>query len=234
MIKAYCITIDNNEVSLLGYQELLNSSIKLGNSFQIEKFSAITPKTIQLVMDREGIAWNYPWEVPVLDPQTGLRKTPYRTNVPLAKIACALSHYLLWKHCEELQEPILILEHDALFIQHLDPKQILKTPKFDIIGINSPFKATRKVHLFAKLVEADPRELQEVPRVDEPEIPQGLAGASAYLMKPSGATKAISLVKSLGLWPNDALLCYQLLGDSLGVTREWYTMINTRIPSSTV
>ena len=41
-------------------------------------------------------------------------------------------------------------------------------------------------------------------------VPDGLAGNSAYIITPSAAKKATELQKSIGIWPNDALLCKQL------------------------
>ena len=65
---------------------------------------------------------------------------------------------------------------------------------------------------------------QPVPRIDEFNIPQGLAGNSAYVIKPAGAIKMIELAQEHGMWPNDALMCYQLI-ESLGVTRNFYTRV---------
>ena len=55
-------------------------------------------------------------------------------------------------------------------------------------------------------------------------VPQGLACNSAYVIKPSGAKKMIELTKEHGMWPNDALMCKQLIS-TLGVTRNFYSTI---------
>ena len=44
----------------------------------------------------------------------------YETKNQKARIACALSHYLLWEQCLMLDKPILILEHDSVFIKKID------------------------------------------------------------------------------------------------------------------
>lgn len=36
-----------------------------------------------------------------------------------SQIACFLSHYLLWAHCATIDQPIIILEHDAIMVQPL-------------------------------------------------------------------------------------------------------------------
>ena len=72
---------------------------------------------------------------------------------------------------------------------------------------------------------------QLVPYVDsDRQVPQGLAGNSAYIIKPTGANHLIGLVKEYGLWPNDAIMCRQLV-TGLGVTKKFYT--NTQKLKST-
>ena len=66
--------------------------------------------------------------------------------------------------------------------------------------------------------------VQLVPKIDHYDIPQGLAGNSAYIIKPSGASRMLELVKQHGLWPNDALMCRQLV-PRLGVTKKFYTKV---------
>ena len=51
-----------------------------------------------------------------------------------------------------------------------------------------------------------------------------MAGNSAYLIKPSAAKELLEKLKETGGWPNDALMCYQLI-ESLGVTRNFYTRV---------
>ena len=74
------------------------------------------------------------------------------------------------------------------------------------------------------LYKKNKKEIQPVPTIDEFNIPQGLAGNSAYIIKPSGAEKMIELVFKYGLWPNDALMCKQLV-DKIGVTKTFYTRV---------
>jgi GR25 family glycosyltransferase involved in LPS biosynthesis len=67
--------------------------------------------------------------------------------------------------------------------------------------------------------------------IDEEHIPQGIAGNSAYIMKPSGAKKMLDLVAQFGLWPNDAIMCRQLV-PTLGVTKTFFTGVQG-LPSTT-
>ena len=80
-----------------------------------------------------------------------------------------------------------------------------------ILGLNDPRGATRKSQLYhEKVVSQKSSPVAEVPWIDSKDIPQGLAGNSAYIIKPSAAEHLIEKIKHIGLWPNDALMCKQL------------------------
>ena len=230
-MEAYAIVIEGHEVSEQGYTNLEASSKKVKNSFQIKKFNAIVSKMARTVMSGNGIRWKYPWEGQETDIKTGLIKTAYPTANRNTRIACALSHWLLWHKCLSSDEPLLILEHDALFIKKLDQDKIIDS-KYDIIGINSPAAATRKAHEFHDKVQATHALIQPVPTIDEFNVPQGLAGNSAYIIKPAGAKAVLDAVKEHGLWPNDAIMCKQII-PNLGVTKTYYTRVQG-LPSTTV
>ena len=230
-MKAYVIQIEGNEISQKGTDILIASSNKVKNKFSIEKFDAITGKMTNALMVGNGLKWKYPWQGQETDLKTGLIKTAYQTEIKENRIACALSHWLLWHKCKTLDEPILILEHDAIFIKKLDYNSILKN-NYDIIGINSPAAATRRAHQYHDIIRSKPAWIQPVPDVDEFNIPQGLAGNSAYIIKPNGAKNLLDAVKKNGVWPNDAIMCKQLI-PNLGVTKIYFTRIQG-LPSTTV
>ena len=96
------------------------------------------------------------------------------------------------------------------------------------ITINPKFKdkidLTKLTQSINKIIENNDQ-FQQVPWVDDDrKIPQGLAGNSAYMIKPAGARKLLQLVKEYGAWPNDAIMCRQLL-PNIGVTRKFYTKV---------
>lgn len=219
-MKAYAIVIKDNKVSELGYSKLVESSKAVGNDFEIERFDAIIPSNVDQWMNVNRLKWNYPWEGEEVDFATGLKKSAYKTSNPKARIACACSHYHWWAYSDILNETILVLEHDAKFINKIDfdPADV----KADIIGINNPLGATRKSQLFYDTIMQSTASYQLSPMIDNIYVPQGLAGNSAYIIKPAGAKKMLELVKQHGLWPNDAIMCRQLV-PKLGVTRKFYT-----------
>jgi GR25 family glycosyltransferase involved in LPS biosynthesis len=223
-MKSFVITIENNKVSESAANNCIASSEKVDNPFTIEKFNAIIPKQVDGLMSRYNLKWNYPWQGEEFDFGTGLKKSAYKTAEPKKRIACALSHYLLWKQSSDKNEHLLILEHDAIFTDRLDPHYIIAS-RFNAVGLNNPLGATRKSQVFHESIQAErERSIIAIPTIDEISIPQGLAGNSAYIISPDGARVMLDLAHQYGLWPNDALMCKQLV-PRLGVTTKYYTKV---------
>lgn len=201
-MKAYCITLRGHEYSERVGARCIQSATEVGK-IRVEKFDAVNRHEARAVMESRGLIWTWGKGCSV----TRLKHHDYGGDLD-ARIGCAMSHYLLWERCVELWEPILILEHDAVFLREM--------PQFDfttVCQINDPNGATRRgkwwsdymvrratVGVHAKtLVASDPR------------VPDGLAGNSAYVIRPLAAYQMMGLCKNLGLWPNDAIMCQQLM-----------------------
>ncbi len=229
-MQASVIAIQNHLVSQKAAAVCIESSSRVNNNFTIYQHQATIPEEVDSKMKKYGLKWNYPWEGSVLDFATGLRKSAYRTANKQARIACSLSHYELWQKAANDSEPHLILEHDAKFIAKFDTTTATRT-KFLIFGINNPLYATRKAREFKELVSKSEKEVCTVPWIDDMSIPQGLAGNSAYVITPAGASRMLKLVDEYGLWPNDAIMCRQLI-PQLGVTTKFYTQVQGT-PSTT-
>ncbi|MDA7494782.1 glycosyltransferase family 25 protein [Candidatus Gracilibacteria bacterium] len=225
----------DNKVSMEAFGKLQDSSHSVGNDFRPEIFEATIAENAEDHLSKLLLEWNYPWEGVVTDLKTGLKKSAYPTRNRLNRIACAISHYRLWAVCVKTDKPMLIMEHDAIFIQRLRYNNLLEDKYYNIIGINNPIGNTRKSHEFHKIlqqsVDRENTGIIPVPTIDNFDIPQGLAGNSAYIIKPKGARMCIKAASEHGLWPNDALMCKQLI-PHMGVTKAYYT--NTqRVVSTT-
>jgi GR25 family glycosyltransferase involved in LPS biosynthesis len=217
-MKAYAIYVPGNVTSERGLEELKLSTNRLINPFPAAPIDAVYEKLKEI-----GIRWNYPWEGQETDISVGLVKRAYPTKVKEARISCALSHLMLWGVCYAIEEPIMILEHDSIFIKELDFDPTLVN--YDIIGLNDPRGATRKSQLYhEKIQNSSQHPITSVPTIDEHLVPQGLAGNSAYIIKPRAAETLMGLVEKHGLWPNDAIMCKQLV-PFMGVTKEYYTRV---------
>ena len=234
-ITCKVITMTDNKVSMEAFGKLQDSSHSVGNDFRPEIFEATIAENAEDHLSKLLLEWNYPWEGVVTDLKTGLKKSAYPTRNRLNRIACAISHYRLWAVCVKTDKPLLIMEHDAIFIQKLRYDNLLEDKHYNIIGINNPIGNTRKSQEFHNIVQQSvDREntgIVSVPTIDSFDIPQGLAGNSAYIIKPKGARMCIKAASEHGLWPNDALMCKQLI-PHMGVTKAYYT--NTqRVVSTT-
>ena len=223
-MKAFAIVVPDNKTSMAGFQELNDSYDKYGHNDGLQMHEAISVDKVEMIAAGNGLNWNYPWEGKVSDLKSGLIKSAYTTADPRKRISCFVSHWYLWQKCVKLDEMILILEHDSRFIKKLPADSTFARADFDIIGINDPSMATRKSKLYHDMILERVDFFQPVPRIDEFNIPQGLAGNSAYVIKPKGAKHMLDLANEYGMWPNDALMCYQLV-PKLGVTRNFYTRI---------
>lgn len=235
-ITCKVITMTDNKVSMEAFGKLQDSSHSVGNDFRPEIFEATIAENAEDHLSKLLLEWNYPWEGVVTDLKTGLKKSAYPTRNRLNRIACAISHYRLWAVCVKTNKPMLIMEHDAIFIQRLRYDNLLEDNHYNIIGINNPIGNTRKSHEFHKIlqqsVDRENTGIVPVPTIDNFDIPQGLAGNSAYIIKPKGARMCIKAASEHGLWPNDALMCKQLI-PRMGVTRKYYTNTQQVVSTTT-
>lgn len=231
-MKAYTIVIEGNDISEKCAEKLLHSSKSIGNEFEIEKFDAITPQNVIDKMKEHKISWKYPMFKAKKCLKTGLIKKPYVGNLKTRQ-SCFMSHYLLWKSCFEDNEPYLILEHDAVFIKKLN-MNLFDDYGYKVIGLNDPRGATRRSQMFFEEINRRGKGIQMCPIIDEMHIPQGLAGNSAYIIFPEAASRLLYLTQEIGAWPNDALMCQQLLPGMMGVTKPFFTKVQGSISTTTV
>lgn len=222
-MKAYAIVIRNHSISEQAFSRLIESSKNVGNDFTIERFDAIIPDHVDSFMKEYELEWTWPWSGTKYDEKTKIRMHAYGTANPKRRIACALSHFTLWKKCKQQESPFLILEHDSLFIKKLEYDYIVESD-YGAIGLNDPRNATRKAGTFHDVVERSQEKLVPCPVIDRMEVAQGIAGNSAYIIKPFAAKELIEKVYEHGMWPNDAIMCQQIV-PWLAVTKTYYTKV---------
>lgn len=103
-MKAFVITIHHNPNSVEAAERCIESGKKYG--ILVEKWSANAP-------DRMDI---HEWFRERSIPDTYFHEEYSRLENCMAAFS---SHYTLWQHCVKLKQPILILEHDAVFVDRL-------------------------------------------------------------------------------------------------------------------
>jgi len=209
-MKAFVITLWRDEYSERKADECLASGAKFG--IEVLKWRGVNRTIAMETMENEGLKWSWAKNntVKTICPKTGLQQFPYTAADIRAKIGCSMSHYMLWRFCALSDEPILILEHDAVFVGPI-PEDI----EFNgICQINDPNGATRKGGWWSQQMKArgttGAHEKTWVTTVAERLIPDGLAGNSAYMIKPWAAQELVNKFHEIGVWPNDATMCKQL------------------------
>lgn len=217
-MEAYIITISDNPMSVASANRCIESS-----NIPIETFKAITPDNVSQYFNDNNLKWTYPWSGMVHDFKSGLKLSSYQTAVPEKRMACFASHYDLWRKCHSSGSPILILEHDSIFIKKINYQYLLDS-KYGIISINDPRGATRKSSQYHDSIQSCKEDVAPAANIDDFMVPQGLPGNSAYIIKPALAAKLIETVHEYGAWPNDAIMCKQLI-PRLGCSKTYYTRV---------
>ena len=117
---------------------------------------------------------------------------------------CFLSHFELWVKCVKLNEPIIILEHDAIFIREL-PDNILD--QFDGVLKLDPYDVYNTNVDYNKLVEdslSKPVEIWHQPaRNTWHGVGEFIWGAYGYIIKPEAALSLIQFARRIGAAPTD-------------------------------
>ena len=202
-MRAFVITLEDHKYSEANAARCIESAAGFG--LTVEKFQAVDEDQAFQVMMAYGLRWT--WANGNTShsacPITGLAQHPYGELAP--KIGCSMSHYLLWQKCVDLQEPLLILEHDAVFLRAL--------PEIEFKGIcmiNDPAGATHRGDWWSDHMTRRGPGVFSKTMVMSGKRPDGLAGNSAYLIKPYAAQELVAAFHTLGVWPNDATMCIQL------------------------
>ena len=198
-MKAFIITIIKNRNSLDYAENCLQSIKDTGSDLDARIFNATVPETLF------DVNWTWPLDSKKVCAKSNLFLKPYKTVDNRKRIAAAQSHYRLWKESINLNEPIMILEHDAIF-----KRKFIEPKTNDDVGaysINDPRGATFKAKDYHNSLNEG---INEVPWVTKCQIPQGMPGHSAYVIKPWAAKKVVEQQNAIGWWPNDAIMCRQL------------------------
>jgi len=163
--KTFVIAIKGHAVSEKQLQECLSSGERYG--WKIKTFWGVDGRTIT------DDTWKTEGIFPRLD-----KPTMSRPGVQ----GCFLSHWSLWKKCLELEQPIIILEHDALIQNFWNPLEI--------------DESLIKLHRYYK---------HKQPKYDDD---SGLWSPSghAYCLLPKHALKLIEFVKKHGAFEADRLI----------------------------
>ncbi len=172
MICVYIISLKESQRRLDTEKLVLESNEKFKGRCVFQIFDAISPKH----QDFEKLLQE------LYDAQSLLQSDWYHSYVgaglTLPELGCYLSHYLLWKECVKLNQPVVILEDDVTlephFMQALE--DCLKSP-FDFVKLFGWYWNFHKTNLCTLPLERDAVEsMGETPiedhvKTEAPETP---------------------------------------------------------------
>lgn len=218
-LKAFCIILRGHEYSERVGCRCIATAARVGG-LRVEIFPAVGELEAEALMKARGLRWTWTTGGVRYCPKTQLRQHPYPGRLG-PRLGCAMSHMLLWELCADRGEPILVLEHDAVFVR--------EWPELEWSGIcmvNDPTGATPRGAWWASRMEKRGPGVWSKTRVRDPleRIPDGLAGNSAYVLHPHSARELLALYRAVGVWPNDATMCEQLV-PGLQELYPWVTRV---------
>tara|TARA_X000001388_G_C2220735_1_gene119106 strand:+ start:921 stop:1628 length:708 start_codon:yes stop_codon:yes gene_type:complete len=227
-MKAFIIYQKESRESKQAAQVTGRSVKKFCSDVHLYGLNATTPDTIEdglKEINQPNLEYTYPKDNEVKYHQEAdvkLRLTGYVANSIPVKLSCTISHARLWNMCVKYNEEIMILEHDAVFVKDFKPFNW----EGGALGLNDPRGATRRANiLYDEIKERSFHKAIDLPWIDVSTTPQGLAGNSAYIIKPDFAAKLLEKLDEVGAWPNDALMCKQLFPKELKVIYPFYTRV---------
>ena len=233
MIDGYIITIEGDEYSEKKAQECSNSIVDTNSSVHVHTHKATTPRTLkQDMLNLFGKELPYTWPekgTVEVDNVHQILKQGYSTDNYDSISACTLSHARLWAKCISKNQPILILEHDAVFTTKFDSSFLYRKGfTRGAVSLNDPRGATRRSGFYHMII-SEKLGISSIPDTDQQEIvppAQGLPGNSAYVITPDLAGMLLDKLSSVGIWPNDALMCRQLFPNLLYCYYPYFTKVN--------
>ena len=114
--NAYIITVRNNQISETLSARCQDSCRSVGQPYTVWDAFDGTNGDLQIPNHLRTQSW-LPW-IKLMD-----------TDLSTSEVACFLSHFSLWCHCLTIDQPIVILEHDAVMVNpyrnHLSLNQIV-------------------------------------------------------------------------------------------------------------
>ena len=150
----------------------------------------------------------------------GITKIASKEGEYVGQQGCFLAHFQLWQKCLELDKPIVICEHDGVFIREL-PENCLK--KFtDVLRLESFH------HWLPKYVEKTESSLNNKVGVKtlKTRYRTFYVGYYGYVVKPSGARKLINQAQNVGIRSVDSFVDNRVV-DIKSVTSSVVTLDKT-------
>lgn len=129
---------------------------------------------------------------------------PWKEKMKKGRIGvkgCFLSHYSIWLHSIDIDQPIIVFEHDAVVLRPL-PNDL----EFDEFLLLDPFNKNSKGYGAQHQVDHEPKIEEYFYESSKQKYElkyQYAMGLQAYIIKPKAAKKLVKEVKEKGYYPAD-------------------------------
>ena len=111
---------------------------------------------------------------------------------PLPEMGCFASHYKLWQRCIELNEPIIVLEHDAVFVSPI-PSLRFK----HVIMLSKPYYQPENIDVLSIMPRVPKEVFYPMDR---------LSSGHGYAVTPEGAHRLVAAAHRQLAIPTDAFI----------------------------
>ena len=183
--KKFIITLTRLPQSVQVAKRCIESARRHDEHHGLEIFPAVSKFEALDFFIRHGLSWYQ------------LEENINRKKNPLSEMGCFASHYMLWKRCVEIAEPIIILEHDTMF---LSPIPSLKFKH--VISLAQALYMPPRIRVGA-IKQPRPREVfHPMRRLDT---------GHCYAITPEGANLLLRAAKHRLVLPADAFIQKELL-----------------------
>lgn len=189
MIESFAIVMKGKPVS----EELAKECVESGKQFNIDikEFDAVWGDQVSKEYANQQ-----------LRPYFKLKSSRDTKGVR----GCFLSHFLLWKKSLEENKPLLIFEHDALIIRHIDTEYLL-TKFDDVLNLDAFSRVEKNYETWLKKDRGKNVNLwtETLPSKTGFDLfnHTNIKGLHSYIIKPSGAKKLIDKTYKVGVLPAD-------------------------------
>lgn len=174
-MKSFVIGIEGIPASMDQVSKTLESAKQYG--YQCEWFKAHTGITADVLFKEDGVF--FPTTCPPLISAFQFNYTITRWLTRQGARGCLASHYTLWKRCIELNEDIIILEQDGIFLREWDDSIVYR----DVLHLD-PIGGR---HNDAWRVLHDASDGIHDFKYNSIKTGERMAGAHAYAIKPHAA-----------------------------------------------
>lgn len=192
-MRIVCVYTKEHSESTNSAHKCVNSGEKYGHD--VELYPSIYWKDLDKIHKKLKLKRKY-------KPNPTIRRLT-KTDCPAFRMANGTTHYILYKWCLEHNEPICILEHDAIFVGKL-PDAVPD----GVIQISSHYKGQTNGKLLSDCHRARKMRLYESKRkfiwsndvkgtVIHPL--NGTNGTSGYIIHPGAAKKMVDCIETEGV-----------------------------------